>query len=267
MASVTCRCQPVQERTSYSSSPTSPLAASKQASIVQRVPATRTRVGERRPLGRQGQVERQLVRLVELAPDQQPLLPAGRGAAAVGRVGPVVEPRSLGALAGAQPLPALGRDPGRPRVHAPGAQPLAAGHRQHVAEPAARLDPPPQGAVGPVHAVARHPRARHASVQRPLQHRRAELGLGDEGDPSRHAGPGAAARVARPALRQVERAVDQRPPVPARVAEEDADLAVLDAARRAGILPLHAADFSPFFTNPVSSSTSTAPGSPRCSTT
>jgi len=28
--------------------------------------------------------------------------------------------------------------------------------------------------------------------------------------------------------------------VPARVAEEDADLAVLDAARRAGILPLHA---------------------------
>ena len=31
------------ERTSYWSRPTSPLAASKQASIVQRVPATRTR--------------------------------------------------------------------------------------------------------------------------------------------------------------------------------------------------------------------------------
>ena len=84
MASVTCRCQPVQDRTSYSSSPTSPLAASKQASIVQRVPATRTRSASVGPLGRQGQVVGQLVRLVELAPDQEPLLPAGRGAAAEG---------------------------------------------------------------------------------------------------------------------------------------------------------------------------------------
>ena len=42
MASVMWRCQPVQERTSYWSRPTSPLAASKQASIAQRIPATRT---------------------------------------------------------------------------------------------------------------------------------------------------------------------------------------------------------------------------------
>ena len=70
--------------------------------------------GEVRALGRQRQVEGQLVRLVELAPDQQALRPAGRGAAAVGQEGPVVEPRPLGALAGAQPLPALGRAPRRP---------------------------------------------------------------------------------------------------------------------------------------------------------
>ena len=42
IASVTWRCQPIQARTWYWSSPASPLAASKQASIVQRVPAMRT---------------------------------------------------------------------------------------------------------------------------------------------------------------------------------------------------------------------------------
>ncbi len=42
MAKVTWRCQPVQERTSYWSSPTPPVACSKQPSIVQRVPAIRT---------------------------------------------------------------------------------------------------------------------------------------------------------------------------------------------------------------------------------
>jgi len=44
MASVTCRCQAVQVRTSYWSRPTSLLAASKQDSMVHRVPATLTSV-------------------------------------------------------------------------------------------------------------------------------------------------------------------------------------------------------------------------------
>jgi hypothetical protein len=39
---VTCRCQPVQLRTSYSSSPQSPFASSNRSSIAQRAPATRT---------------------------------------------------------------------------------------------------------------------------------------------------------------------------------------------------------------------------------
>ena len=43
-----------------------------------------------------------------------------------------------------------------------------------------------------------------------------------------------------PGLRQVERAVDQRPTMAAGVAEENADLAVLDAPRRAGILAVDA---------------------------
>src|SRR4051812_41466490 len=121
MARVTCRCQPVQDRTSYWSSPTSPFAASKRASIVQRVPATRTSVARPVPSGARGQVEGQLVRLVELAPDQEALLPTGQGAAPVGRVGPIVRPRPLRPLAGAQPLPALGRYLGGPRARSPAA--------------------------------------------------------------------------------------------------------------------------------------------------
>jgi hypothetical protein len=54
------------------------------------------------------------------------------------------------------------------------------------------------------------------------------------------AGPGPAGRVPRPDLRQVQRAIDHRVAVPAGVAEEDPDLAVLDAARGAAVLPLHA---------------------------
>ncbi len=45
-------------------------------------------------------------------------------------------------------------------------------------------------------------------------------------------------------------------------------LAVLDPARGAGVLPGHPRRSRlPFFKNPVSSTTSTASGSPRCSTT
>src|SRR5436853_458976 len=41
-ASVMCRCQPVQERTSYSSRPTRCLARLKTSSMVQRAPIART---------------------------------------------------------------------------------------------------------------------------------------------------------------------------------------------------------------------------------
>jgi len=51
MARVMGRCQAVQVRTSYWSSPTSPLAASKQASMLQRVPATRAKMASGVPSG------------------------------------------------------------------------------------------------------------------------------------------------------------------------------------------------------------------------
>lgn len=51
MASVTWRCHAVQVRTSYWSKPTSPLAASKHDSTVQRAPATRTSIANGVPSG------------------------------------------------------------------------------------------------------------------------------------------------------------------------------------------------------------------------
>src|SRR3712207_9362146 len=98
-------------------------------------------VGERGLLGGVGQVERELVRLVELAPDQETLLPARVGVAAVPAVGPVVETRPLAALAGAQAVPAVGRHLPRELLDAAEAEPLRAGHRQHVAEGAV-VQPP-----------------------------------------------------------------------------------------------------------------------------
>src|SRR3954452_25202566 len=100
------------ERTSYSSSPTSPLAASKQASIVQRVPATWTRVasdldkgGKFCALRRERQIIAQLIQLLERAPDQERFLPAFTRAPERD-TRPVVQARPLGPVAGAQPRPA-----------------------------------------------------------------------------------------------------------------------------------------------------------------
>src|SRR4051795_11064456 len=261
MARVTWRCQPVQERTSYSSSPTSPFAASKQASIVQRVPATRTSVARSVASGAS---VRWKVSSSGSSGLRRTSSPFAQPAGAPPRQGRYAQSWSRGPLL---PSPALSRSQpsgGTPAAHASTRRPPSrwppvtastpgsgsAGPRAGSAEPAARLDRAPQGAVGAVDAVPRHPRARHARVQRPLQHRRPELRLRGEGDLLRHAGPGAAARVARPALRQVERAVDQGVALEAGVAEEDADLAVLDPARGAGVLPLHARRLGPLLHEP-----------------
>jgi ABC-type taurine transport system ATPase subunit len=53
----------------------------------------------------------------------------------------------------------------------------------------------------------------------------------------------------------------------ASVGQEDAELAVVDLAGGARVLALHPHRGGPFLQNPVSSTTSTAAGSPRCSTT
>ena len=69
-------------------------------------------VGECGAVGGMGEVEGELIGLGDAAPDQEALLPAGRRVAAIGQIGPVIEPRALGTIAGAEAMPGVGRDPG-----------------------------------------------------------------------------------------------------------------------------------------------------------
>ena len=96
-------------------------------------------------------------------------------------------------------------------------------------------------------------------------HPAGELRLGREHGPVRDTADPHRQRPG-PRLRQVELAVDRRVTGRSGVGQVDRDLGVLDPARRPGVLPLHQPCGGAFFTSPVSSITSTAPGSPRCST-
>ena len=125
-----------------------------------RHPHQRLQAGRSR---RQGQVEGQLARLLERAPDQKAGLPALGHERAVGQVDPIVEPGPLRALAGAQAPPSLGRHVLEPVLDRLEAQPLRAGHRQHVAAPVP-LDQAPEAMVRAVDAVAGHPSALGRSV-------------------------------------------------------------------------------------------------------
>ena len=135
---------------------------------------------------------------------------------------------------------------------------LAAGHRQHVTA-ATLLDRTAQGVIGAIDAVAGHP-AHGTPARAPAPASPARVGLGREDHLSRHPAS-ARRRHHRPQLGQIQGPVDQRPTVPAGIAEEHPDLAVLDPPRRAGILPLHPDRLGPLYV-PVSSRTSTASVSP-----
>ena len=67
-------------------------------------------VGERRAVGGVGEIEGELVGLRDAAADQQALFPTGRRVGAIGQIGPVVEPRAFGAIAGTETMPVAGRD-------------------------------------------------------------------------------------------------------------------------------------------------------------
>jgi hypothetical protein len=64
------RCQPVHERTSYSSSLTSPLPASKHTAMVQRVPGIRSIWARIISAGARIKIESEFFRLLQLAADQ-----------------------------------------------------------------------------------------------------------------------------------------------------------------------------------------------------
>ena len=202
-------------------------------------------IAERCPRGRMREIEGPLVRIGKRAAHEKRALEAGRRAA-IGQAGPVVQARSLGALARAQALPdrrgVLGQRLdliGIPVCHRAHGQALARGHGQHVADLVC-LRPTADGVVGPIHAVARNPGKRQARRAGALQHGKAERRLGGKPHRVRHMGRPATGAIVRPGLGQVQRPVDQRVAVASGIAQKHPDLRVLDPPGRAGVLPLHA---------------------------
>src|SRR4029453_18078413 len=144
-------------------------------------------------------VEGQLA-VTAAAADQQPPGHADGSRGGKLHAGPVIQPAALGTVPGAASDPLLGRHrsgqlrsagarPGR-SVNSLDLKRLGALDRQHVPH-ATALQPAPQGRATAIDLIGGHPRRRHPSVQRTLQHALGELWLGPEpdllGDPRRSA--------------------------------------------------------------------------------
>ena len=93
-----------------------------------------------------------------------------------------------------------------------------------------------QRLVAAVNGVTEHPSAENPGVERRLHHGDADLGLGGERNVVGNSSRLPALAVFDPVLWQIETAVDQSVSSWARVAKEDADLAVLDPPGRAAVL-------------------------------
>ena len=120
------------------------------------------------------------------------------------------------------------------------AEPGIAGHGHHVVD-VLLVQPGPQSGVVAVGLVRGEPRHGLPAVggQQPLEHALGQLRLGGELDLVADPGLRAAWPIVGPGLRQVQLPVDQRPPARGHVGQKHPELAVLDPARRPGVLPLH----------------------------
>ncbi len=92
-----------------------------------------------------------------------------------------------------------------------------------------------------IDAIGRNPTERHASRDRALDHRGGKPRLGRKADIARHVSGFQASGIIGPALRQIERAIDEGMAVTRHVGSKNTDLAVRYFARRTGILPRHPA--------------------------
>jgi len=121
----------------------------------------------------------------------------------------------------------------------PGRDAVSAGDRQHIAQ--AQLgDPGAEGTVVAVKLVTGHPRCGHPGHHRICDHVQGQFGLGRELHIGRDAGGRAPGPVTGPGARQVDPPAGQRAPGWGGVAEEHADLGVLDPPGGAAVLALHA---------------------------
>jgi hypothetical protein len=210
---------------------------------------------QRRALWAPGGEERQ-ASVGQAAPDQQPARPH-RGAAGIAhvlrlevgqlQVGPIVKPWSLGAVTGRETHPGRCRQAGRDRLRraaparllAPGPEWVCAGDPEHVAFAGAAQDL--LDLAHAVDAVRRCPGEGDARLEGPLDHRDGDRRLGGEAHVLGHMSGTQTVGLVGPALGQVEPAIEEGMTPIRHVSGEHADLTVGDLARRAGVLPLHAA--------------------------
>ena len=270
MARVVQRYQERQRRTWCWSKPTRPLLVLMRSSMHQRRPATLTRMASGTGRGIQSSGSRPARRWCGCG---GPGASAGRrGQGRQGQAGQAPSRRSGGPWRRDRPRRTARRAPGPACAGRRRARPCrrrglgGPGHRQHLPD-AAGLQLGSQLGVGAVDLVAGHPGRRHPGVQRPRQHPPGQGGLGREphlvGDTRRLRAVG----ITGPGSGQVQLPVDHGVPSATGIHQQDRDLGIVDAARGAGVLTLHPTVVVPFFRSPVSSTTSTASGSPRCSTT
>ncbi len=204
----------------------------------------------RRPAARE---VRHLGRVRHAPPDQQPpaVHPRVRGVRPADR--PIVQPWPLRPIATTEPMPAarrhLRQQRLRPDLSEAGPDGVVGPHAHDVAQPQP-LQGRAEAVIRPVHRVGRHPLRRHPGGHRPRDHPPGQQDLGREPHRPRHAGLPPPAGVLGPLLGQVQRPVQQRPPARGCVTQEDADLAVLDAAGGAGILAGYTDRLAPLLQKP-----------------
>src|SRR3954447_8750972 len=249
MASVMWRYQPCQERTSSSSRPTScfgHLEAFLDRPAHACDPCQRGKAGVHRI---EDHVIRDVVWILAVTPDQQPVLPVRLHrpwSACQAQAGPVVEAFALGPGAGRVTPPGAGRTgcrqlgrgiparlvlPHRPQL-------FIAAYRQHVSL-LTLLQRRAQFAVRTIDFVAQHPGAGNPRIERADDHLLRQGWLGGEDGLVRDGHLFASRGVCAPSLGQIERAVDQRVAFAAGIGEEHANLAVINLPRGAAVLPRH----------------------------
>lgn len=101
------------------------------------------------------------------------------------------------------------------------------------------FQPQPDPPCLAIDLIGGHPPERDAGFHGTLQHAQAQVRFGGELDIVADTGRPAALTVRSPVLRQIQLAVNQRPPPVGSVSQEHPDLGILDPARGPRILPGH----------------------------
>src|SRR5262245_18862856 len=196
--------------------------------------------GQRRGVWRKHDVRRQLRRLTQTSAYQEPAAPVGLPRGSQGEPPPVIPARTFGAVASAQPGPAL-----RPQrcqnafdLVLPTRPPdILFPRDRHNIGMILLFQPHSQLPIIAIDAIAGHPRGGHTRLEGALEHLTRQLRFGGKKLLGWYPSVLATCTVICPGFRQIEGAIKQRVAVHTRVGQKHADLAILHSAGGAAILP------------------------------